>query len=220
MRQAKDAIISQHYKLPISVEEMNGVLCACYEFEVKFRGKEPVMDEHTLAVLGKVARWMVDEKTKSSLLLFGGVGNGKTTVAKSIRRAVSALATTAKNNAIIENNVERRDPLALYSTPAFYSAQSIVDETLSDEERYNKLIKSDLIIIDDLGCEPVSAKVFGTELTPTLEILRSRYDSMRSTVITTNLDLESIRTRYGGRILDRMIETYEFIAFESKSYRN
>lgn len=219
MKAAKDAITFQRYKLPVSLSEMDDVLRVCYEFDVKSRGHEPVMDARVQSVIAKVSRWLVDTNTKPSLLLYGGIGNGKTTVARAIHRAISGLYTTAKNNAVIEGNIERGDPLTKYTKPTYISAQQIVDNVLSDEDKARCLLKNDLIIIDDLGCEPVSAKVFGTELTPIVEILRSRYESMKSTVITTNLDLNGIEKTYGARILDRIIETFELIAFENKSYR-
>ena len=119
MKAAKDAITIRRYKLPVPLSDMDDVLRVCYEFEVKSRGHDAIMDARVQSTIAKVARWLVDQDTKPSLLLYGGVGNGKTTVARTIDRAIAGLCATARGNVVIENNVERGGPLSRISRPLF-----------------------------------------------------------------------------------------------------
>jgi DNA replication protein DnaC len=72
-----------------------------------------------------------------------------------------------------------------------------------------------LLILDDLGAEYdhtwVQAKVDA--------IITERYNRMRSTIITSNLDRDDIRDRYQQRIYDRLRATNQLITFHGSSLR-
>ena len=63
------------------------------------------------------------------------------------------------------------------------------------------LLSCDYLLIDDLGTEPIKRNI-------TLEylylILSEREKNAKYTIITTNLDLEGILSRYGERIFSRI----------------
>jgi len=71
---------------------------------------------------------------------------------------------------------------------------------------FDSLMDPDLLIIDDLGAEPVINNV-------TIEylylILSERLQNKKSTIITTNLDPNIIRDRYGERIFSRIFNKRE-----------
>ena len=72
---------------------------------------------------------------------------------------------------------------------------------LSKTDYLNSMLKSDCLLIDDLGTEPIKRNI-------TLEylylILNERLNSNKKTIITTNLNLEEILSRYGERIFSRI----------------
>ena len=72
---------------------------------------------------------------------------------------------------------------------------------------------SGLLILDDLGTEK---KVYGEEIIP--QILYLRYARGQYTAITTNLNFEQLRARYGERIADRL-KTYGRIVMNYGSLR-
>ena len=51
------------------------------------------------------------------------------------------------------------------------------------------------------------------------ELLAYRYDARKHTVISSNLGNEELIQKYGLRIFDRMIETYDRITYEFEGYR-
>lgn len=71
---------------------------------------------------------------------------------------------------------------------------------------FDSLMDPDLLIIDDLGAEPVIKNV-------TIEylylIISERLSNKKSTIITTNLDPLAIRDRYGERIFSRLFNKQE-----------
>lgn len=74
---------------------------------------------------------------------------------------------------------------------------------------FNALIDPDVLILDDLGTEPLLKNV-------TLEylyiILNERSRLGRLTVITTNLNIEGILKRYKERIFSRLLNKHESLA--------
>lgn len=88
-----------------------------------------------------------------------------------------------------------------------------------EEDSFKQMRNSLVLIIDDLGTEPATAKVYGTEQTPIAEIINHRYEAMLTTIITTNLNDEAIAKRYGERTIDRLREMCEKLTFTGASYR-
>ena len=74
--------------------------------------------------------------------------------------------------------------------------------------------------IDDMGCEPERCCIYGVDYTPIQQILYNRYDRRLPTMITTNLNLELIKDRYGERLLDRFAESYRRVCLDYPSYRS
>lgn len=67
----------------------------------------------------------------------------------------------------------------------------------------NNYLYSDMLVIDDLGTEPVLNNVTQEYL---YLIISERLLNAKNTVITTNLDLDSIRQVYGDRIFSRIAD--------------
>lgn len=108
-----------------------------------------------------------------------------------------------------------------YYTVSCLNACQIVEDFRSDDTRYKyeKAKSVEVLLIDDLGCEPEHLMLFGTLYEPIKDILYKRYDRMLITVLTTNLGDEELYKRYGERIADRIKETFDTIVFNGVSYR-
>jgi DNA replication protein DnaC len=137
-------------------------------------------------------------------LLYGNCGTGKT----KLMQALSYLFHFYEN----ERNTLR-----------VCSAMEITGLSLSKEEtdaaRFGMLKTAKYVGIDDLGTEPVNVKNWGTDKTPVIDILYHRYNNMKVTVLSTNLNMEMIRERYDEQIFDRICEQYDRISFNCPSFR-
>ena len=84
---------------------------------------------------------------------------------------------------------------------------------------YNSLFNEPMMIIDDLGEEPREVMVYGMIHTPIIDIISERYAKQRMTIVTTNLETDDLKEKYGPRIYDRFQEMLTPIVFENESYR-
>lgn len=120
-----------------------------------------------------------------NILLSGKVGVGKSCL------------LSATLNAILERGVQAQYLTAFQLSNIFLSYHT----TDIRERGYllENLIGTDLLIIDDLGTEPVIKNV-------TIEYLTSLLNerARKHTIIATNLSLAELQTRYGDRVFSRL----------------
>lgn len=173
-----------------------------YEGEVRKRRKILISDECTISNLKKAAKWLTGDH-KFSLLLYGGVGNGKSTLS----RAICVLFDVLSDN--------KWDSKKASCTTAL----EIVKAAIDDKIWFDRIKNADMLIIDDLGTEPSTIKSFGNEVSPITEVLYNRYDKLLPTIVTSNLNDKEINDRYGVRIADRFEEMFDKIYFSGNSYR-
>lgn len=202
------------------------MLALAYASQVRARGRNAdELDEVTRRNVDRVASWLCSETAKPMLLLYGGYGNGKTTMVLAVQALCRSLrdATDQRGRSIIDlNQDEIRELYSLQKSilvPRFFTAQQLAGLATSDRDAFEAAAAVKFIAIDDLGCEPVAVKNWGTEVTPVTDILYRRYDEMLPTIVTTNLNKQDIRRRYGDRIADRFNETFDTIGYTSPSYR-
>lgn len=157
------------------------------------------------------------------LMLYGGVGNGKTTMARAIALLSSSLRSAYEEASRNERDTKRADALYIQATrirvPVIRTAQDIASLAGSRREEYEAVVRRGFLIVDDLGCEPAVVKNYGTEVTPVTDLIYKRYDEMSPTVVTTNLTKSAIREIYGDRVADRFNEVFETIGYQEGSYR-
>lgn len=123
-------------------------------------------------------------------LMHGGAGSGKT-----IAAAESLLARRRS----IEHNGE-----------IWLSAGTLARMSYYDESGFARLVSAPWLVIDDLGVEQ-SSSTFAATLD---EVVDTRINSKRRTVLTTNLDLATFSARYaqkGSRFASRLAG-YAFVS--------
>ena len=73
-----------------------------------------------------------------------------------------------------------------------------------DEEPFNVMLSSELLIIDDLGSEPVYRNITIEML---FTLLNERARERRHTLIATNLSGQQLLERYGDRVASRLMDS-------------
>jgi len=130
-----------------------------------------------------------------NIMFCGTVGTGKSFLSSCI--ASELLATY--------HSVVYMSAKALFDTLA--EAQFSADKVPEAEAVKERIYECDLLIIDDLGTEMTNSFV-GTEL---FTIINERYNSRRSVIISTNLELSLLRDRYSDRIFSRLTGSYDIL---------
>ena len=123
-------------------------------------------------------------KSRGNLLFVGATGLGKTHLSSSIAKS------------IIEQGFE-----VVYDT-----AQNVLSDFEKEQFKYQsglteKYFECDLLIIDDLGTELSTAFTVAS----IYNIINTRLNSGKSTIINTNLSHEEMRKRYSDRITSRLL---------------
>ena len=128
----------------------------------------------------------VPDASVQNLLLYGGNGLGKTFLLRSIgiraiQRRVPTLAYTS--NALL-NRIRK----------AYFAREP---------EEDGAHMRVPLLLIDDLGTEPLWENITVEQL---FVLVSGRLDSGRHTVISTNLSLSELKSRYTERIMSRLMD--------------
>lgn len=87
---------------------------------------------------------------------------------------------------------------AKYEMRWFSAFDICIDRTIMQEAR-----NAPLLIIDDLGCEVESA----TNKAIINDLIANRYSHRKPTIITSNLSMEELQSRYKDRMYERILQT-------------
>lgn len=143
-----------------------------------------------------------DRDTRQSLLFCGGTGLGKTHLSTAIAGEI----------------VQKGFDVLYESAPNLLSAFEAerfgrsLTASVSDTSRY---LTCDLLVIDDLGAELSNNFTVGV----LYNLINTRIVSRKPTIISTNLSLDEIRTRYTDRIASRLLGEYSVMRFEGRDIR-
>ncbi len=147
--------------------------------------------KRALAAFNMAKRFAEDfPNVSKSLLFMGETGLGKTHLCLSIISAVSA-----KGFSVVYGPAGK----------LFTAAEKEHFSYSGDTDKLDSLLECDLLVIDDLGTEFLSA--YTTSLF--YNIINSRLLEGKPTVISTNLSIDEIEKRYTARIASRFIGNYE-----------
>ena len=139
-------------------------------------------------------------KNSNSIFMFGKTGLGKTHLSLAIANRVldkgySVIYDSAIN---ILRNIEREHFSREHSS-----------------DMIDLVMNTDLLILDDLGTEYETPFYNAT----IYNIINSRLNSGKATIISTNLDLAGIKRRYDERVVSRIISVYTCLAFKGEDVR-
>lgn len=180
------------------------MLRECYKIEVESRGFEFKDNKEIAEHLDSTAKWLVGSH-KVGLIIYGTVGNGKTTLIRAIRSLINILYRSAYSS-------ERKGVLTV-------SALELANIAKEEPKRFEDIKRAELLAIDDVGVEPSVIKSWGNELSPLVDVIYYRYDQQLFTLMTSNLSMDDLEGKYGDRIADRFREMFDRLAFKNKSYR-
>lgn len=185
--------------------EINGVYCKClkqlieeikreetgltqlpaFNFDDHIKGLNPILDK-IYPKLIEYCSTFPDNNVKQ-LVFNGGVGVGKSCLAAAIANSVSDKGFTVQ---YIKSNA-MNDLFLKYHTSPYAERDGIL----------SPLLDADLLIIDDLGIEPLLNNV----TLPYLYILLESRDKLH-TIITTNLEKDEVKSKYKERIFSRLFD--------------
>ena len=138
-----------------------------------------------------------------NLALFGGTGLGKTHLSSAVAGVVIGKGYDVLYSSAV-------GMLSDFERQRFGNASGVGNQT--DTQRY---YESDLLIIDDLGTEV--SNQFTTSVL--YEVINTRLNLRRATVISTNLNEEEFRRRYWDRITSRVLGEYSLLQFVGRDIR-
>ncbi len=138
---------------------------------------------------------------KENLLLMGGTGLGKTHLSTAIAKGV----------------IEGGFDVVYESAPNLLSdfEYDHFKSRYDDDMRSEKYLSCDLLLLDDLGTEMQTSFT----LSALYNLLNTRLNRGKSTVISTNLSQNEIRARYDDRITSRLFGEYSILFFVGEDVR-
>jgi DNA replication protein DnaC len=139
--------------------------------------------------------------TGEDLYFFGPPGTGKTFVSLCIAKSFLNDGFTV---------VYMTAP-SLFNTITEYRTNMFRDEKFSDIT-YRGILDANLLIIDDLGTESMTAARYSEFLT-LLNLRSYTAEKQRNTILSTNMNLKSLRNAYDERIGSRIMGDFKIIPF-------
>ena len=138
-----------------------------------------------------------------NIVLIGRTGVGKTVAIKALR-----------------DTLKQRKVWVEYATSFNMVAEfrNFCNTFGRDTETVNDYIKCDVLIIDDLGAEPIVKNITNEFF---CNIINERLENNRAFIVTTNLDAKGIMERYDQRIASRILSriTSAVIDFDGDDLR-
>ena len=141
-----------------------------------------------------------DENTYRSYLLFGGTGLGKTHL------------STATAKVLIERGFEVLYVTSLRMLSDFEAKRFGNGEATVDLNRY---YDAQLLIIDDFGTEVINQFTASC----VYDIINTRINNRKSTIINTNLSKKEVDQKYGERVASRLFGEYQPLRFAGTDVR-
>lgn len=150
--------------------------------------------------------------TDDFLVLSGGPGCGKTVAA-----ACWLLEYVSDRKKWQKDGTDKRVPVYTGIRPIWVTAAKLARCDRYDEDAMSKLLRNPRLVIDDLGGEYLDKGGFYASMLD--EIVNERHAESKPTIMTTNLDADGFKSRYGERIVDRIREGGRFVGCGAVSLR-
>jgi len=144
------------------------------------------------------------DNCEDNFLFYGGTGLGKTFLSNCIAKELLDRGHTVLYQSSIHLFEEVCKDVIMKK-----------EQSAQAQQTYRYLYDCELLIIDDLGTEFTNSFV-SSEL---YDILNTRMRSGKSTIISTNLNLQEINERYSDRIATRIFAEYKVFNFYGDNIR-
>lgn len=139
-----------------------------------------------------------DDPEEKNLLFTGNTGLGKTFLSNCIAREILSMGKTV---------LYQTSPIMLDNIIDFRFGKSDFDEM------YNNIINVNLLVIDDLGAESLNS----FKLSELFNIINARLlntnNNIMKTIISTNLNMNTLLNTYNERIFSRIVSYYNICRF-------
>ncbi len=135
-----------------------------------------------------------------SILIFGNTGLGKTHISLAIANVVLDKGFSVLYDSVINilGSIEREHFSSSHTT-----------------EMLDLVMDADLLILDDLGTE-YESKFYISNI---YNIVNTRLVREKPTIINTNLELDALSRRYGGKVASRIATMYKCLNFKGDDVR-
>ena len=140
-----------------------------------------------------------------NLLLSGGTGLGKTFLSGCIAREVSGRGYSVVYDTAI----------SLFSTFEAKKFSRDLGQERQARDDTRRYLNCDLLILDDLGSELTTPLAQST----LYEVVNSRLQGGKHTIISTNLSMEQISARYTPQVVSRLAGAYQELTFYGDDIR-
>ena len=170
-------------------KELNLQLSMRASSQSKFKSfedcKTEIMDSTDLKACEWIKTWCLryPNITKTNINIMGGAGSGKTFLLECVA------------NELIKKGV------VVYYKTAFELNELARLYHMGKSYEFSDCLNADVLLIDDLGTEPVLKNVTKEYL---YNLINTRQINNRPTLISTNLSLDNILDRYDERIFSRL----------------
>lgn len=213
-RLLKRRTIIRPFRWGYSVEDCKRLLTAAYKAQVQERGGQCQMDVYTTSNISNVAKAMQGLcGVKRGFILCGDCGNGKTTMMHAVAAATEFLQDDCGDF------THYKPGYGTYKDDVNFTFADAMDCAYAERDGVFATAAKPILVIEDMGQEPLEVQSYGNIYNPVIDILEKRYERSLPTFITTNLDPHQLGKRYGKRIQDRLREMMFTIPFDNPSYR-
>jgi DNA replication protein DnaC len=190
-----------------------------YDFLVDAQN-ESIFEKLSGYFYGEIDAIHTDLSQDKGILIFGGVGTGKTAIMR-------FFCDNPMNSFFV---VPASDIAQVFQRGGFDGKEGFEGLNIFTEKKLNRTYAGNFkprqaigICIDDMGIEPVPSVHYGNSVNVVSHILQSRYTDFEyfgnKTHITTNLDSAMIEQVYGQRVRSRMAEMFNILKLQGNDRR-
>lgn len=204
--------------LPLSLEDFEILIQMQANAILKSQGvlkPNYLLDEYTKLVIARLWAFSRTQYPQRGLAVIGHIGCGKTLLMKAYVRLHNTLL----------NHAEGRLGGSIYydfsASELYKYINTILSQNSFDSGTESFKLSTYPLLIDEFGREPKIGKIYGSEVSPIIDLLFERYNRGSITHITSNFKLKTLESDqfYGAMCGSRMSQMFEFIEMKGHDRR-